>query len=148
MTWALLITLILGTLVKLVTAPPNIVIVWVTERYAMHQKLKLEEATITYNNEKLTDQEKAAFLESYNEASFLVRNHIFKGNEDFFLNPETDVIPYVINVKKGKHDIVYYVYHAEEKVEVVKQQGKKVLAYSLNSKALEERTLPRQVQAI
>ncbi|AMA62171.1 MAG: YfmQ family protein [Kurthia gibsonii] len=144
MSWALLITLVLGTVVKLLTAPPNIVVVWLTERYAMHQKLKSEEVTITFDQKELTGQEKEDFIQSFNEAAFLVRNPIFKGFEDEVLNPDTDIVPYVIDVnKKGKHSTLS-VYYAEDRVNVVKQRNKKVISYSLNSEELSNTTLKGQ----
>ncbi len=144
MSWALLITLVLGTVVKLLTAPPNIVVVWLTERYAMHQKLKSEEVTITFDQKELTGQEKEDFIKSFNEAAFLVRNPIFKGFEDEVLNPDTDIVPYVIDVnKKGKHSRLS-VYYAEDRVNVVKQRNKKVISYSLNSEELSNTTLKGQ----
>ena len=144
MSWALLITLVLGTVVKLLTAPPNIVVVWLTERYAMHQKLKSEEVTITFDQKELTGQEKEDFIQSFNEAAFLVRNQIFKGFEDEVLNPDTDIVPYVIDVnKKGKHSTLS-AYYAEDRVNVVKQRNKKVISYSLNSEELSNTTLKGQ----
>lgn len=141
MTWTLIIFLIASSVVKLVTAPPNIVIVWLTRKYAMHQKLVADEVTVTFDSKELQGEEKKEFTTFYNEGNFLERHSIFPGNEEAFLNPDTDVIPYVIHAKEGKKEVTMYVFKTENHFDVVKVKNKKVIAYSLLSKDLDKFSL-------
>lgn len=138
MTWTLVVFLIASSIVKLVTAPPNIVIVWLTRKYAMHQKLVTEEVKVTFDGKELQGEEKKDFTTFYNEGNFLERHSIFPGNEDAFLNPDTDVIPYVIQAKEGKKEVTMYVYKTEDHFDIVKVKNKKVISYSLLSKDLDK----------
>lgn len=144
MSWTVIIIIILAGFAKLVTAPPNIVVVWLTGKFAMHQKFNVDDVTVTFNDESLEGQAKNVFIESFNEASFLVRNNIYKGNEKYYFNPELDVTPYIIHAKKGKKDMKLIVYYDDDKVEVIKQVDKNILSYSLNSESLRKITNPAQ----
>lgn len=144
MTWTLIIFLVVSSLVKLITAPPNVVVVWLTKKYAMHQKLNCNEITVTYNGKELQGEEKETFTNHFNEGSFLEKHYIFPGNEEAFLKPETDVIPFVIHAKQGKKEVTMYVYKEEKHFDIVKQNNKKVISYSLFSPELEKFTTSPQ----
>jgi hypothetical protein len=81
-------------------------------------------------------------LNYFNEAKYLKKNHIFPGNEKLFLHPENSGTPIIIDVKKGKNDVRLYVYIYNDHVDVVKQYKNKVVAYSLLSENLQERSIP------
>ncbi|MBQ0138872.1 MAG: hypothetical protein KBT36_06225 [Kurthia sp.] len=138
MTTTLIILLVVTSIAKLITAPPNIVVVWLTKRYAMHQKLVAQEASITFNGTELSPEKKEAFATYFSEANFLEKYYIFPGNEENFLHPETDNTPFVIKTKQGKKDITMYVYKEENHIDVVKQAKKKVISYSLLAPKLNE----------
>lgn len=138
MTWTLIIILIVTSLAKLVTAPPNIVVVWLTKKYAMHQKIVANEVTITYDGKELKGSEKDEFANYFSEGSFLEKHYIFPGNEGAFLEPDTDVIPFVIQAKQGKKNIKMQVYKTEKSFDIVKQSNKKVISYSLFSPDLDK----------
>lgn len=138
MTWTLIIFLIVTSFAKLITAPPNIVVVWLTKKYAMHQKLVADEVVVTYGGRELKGTEKEEFTNGFSEGSFLEKHYIFPGNEEAFLHPETDVKPYVIQTKQGKKDVTLYVYKNDKNYDVVKQSKKKVISYSLFSPELDK----------
>lgn len=145
MTWGIIILLVVTSFAKLLTAPPNIVVMWLTKKYAMHQKLVVNDVTITHDGKELTGKEKEEFSEGFSEGSFLEKHYIFPGNEESFLHPETDVKPYIIEMKQGKKDITLYVYKNEKNYDVVKQSKKKVISYSLFSPELDKFVSPEQV---
>ncbi|GEK33002.1 YfmQ family protein [Kurthia sibirica] len=145
MSWTVLLVIVIAGVAKLVTAPPNIVVVWLTSKFAMHQKFNADEVVVTFDGKTLEGTEKSNFIDSFNEASFLVRNSIFKGNEAYYIDPQLEVTPYIIHSKKGKKDMKLTVYYDHSKVEVIKQIDKSVLSYSLNSESLKAITNPTRI---
>lgn len=135
MTWVW-IGSILFFILKLLMSPPSALVAWVLTKFALHPKLDSKDVTVTFNGKHLKEEEKNRFTDYFNEANFLKKHYIFPGNEKLFLNPETNVTPFVINVKKGKKDVNFFVYSADNQVDVVKQDKKKVISYSINSENL------------
>lgn len=138
MSWWMVLLIIVGILLKMATTPPSAVVGWVVSKFALHPKLDPNEITVTYNGTNLSDEEKHRFAEYFNDALFLERNHIFPGSEHLFLNPETDITPFVIKVKRKNKETKLFVYCNDEQVDVVKQSKKKVAAYSLSSEKIRE----------
>ena len=132
MTWFWIFTVIFF-FIKLITSPPNIVAGWFIKKFELHQKLDPQNITVTFNGKNLEEEEKIRFTDYFNEATFLKKHYIFPGHEKLFLEPETNVPPFVVNVKKGKKDIHFFVYKSEDHVDVVKQYKEKVVSYSINS---------------
>ena len=135
MTW-LWVSAILFFILKLLMSPPSALVAWILSKFALHPKLDSKDVTVTFNGKHLEEQEKIRFTGYFNEANFLKKHYIFPGNEKLFLHPETNVTPVVINVKKGKKDINFFVYSSDNNVDVVKQYKEKVVSYSLNSNDL------------
>ncbi|USK57447.1 YfmQ family protein [Cytobacillus solani] len=81
-----------------------------------------------------------SFTDYFNKASFLERNDIFPGDEKLFLRPETNIIPFIINVKNSKRDMNFFVYCEDDQIFVVKQWKKKVASYNLRSDNLQNST--------
>ncbi len=127
---------ILFLFLKLLMSPPSALVGWFLSKFALHPKLNSKDVTITFNGEHLEEEEKSRFTDHFNEANFLEKHYIFPGNEKLFLHPETNVTPFVMNVKRGKEDVNYFVYKSDNHVDVVKQHKKKVVSYSLNSDSL------------
>lgn len=138
MTWTALAVLVGGILLKLLTSPPSAVVGWVVSKFALHPKLDSKYVTITFNGKHLEGEEKIKFIDYFNEALFLEMNHIFPGNETLFIHPETNVIPFVINVKHRKKEVNFFVYTYDDHVDVVKRQKKKIASYSLRSEYLQK----------
>ncbi|WP_219811221.1 YfmQ family protein, partial [Bacillus thuringiensis] len=67
-------------------------------------------------------------IHDFNEGLFLDR---------YYAPPHNEGTPLIINAKRGKKDFIFYIYSHEEHVDVVKQYKKKVVAYSLRSKNLQ-----------
>lgn len=140
MTWTVVIIVIFAML-KMLTSPPSAVVGWFVNNFALHPKLESKDITVTFNGKYLKKDEKSRFIKYFNEALFLKRYNIFQGNEELFLNPETNVIPFVINVNSGKKEMKFYVYSYDDHVDVVKQWKKKVASYSLSSEYLQKITV-------
>ncbi|KAA9011188.1 YfmQ family protein [Niallia endozanthoxylica] len=140
MSWTVIIVVIFA-LLKMLTSPPSALVGWFVSNFALHPKLNSKDITITFNGKRLEEEEKNRFTEFFNEALFLKRYNIFQGNEDLFLNPETSVIPFVINVKSRKKEMTFYVYSYDDHVDVVKQWKKKVASYRLSSEYLQKFTI-------
>ena len=132
MTWIWVVSVVFFIL-KLLMSPPSALVAWVLKKFELHPQLDSKDITVTFNGKHLEEEEKIRFTDCFNEANFLKKHYIFPGNEKLFLYPETNVTPFVINVKRGKKDINFFVYSAENHVDVVKQYKEKVVSYSLNS---------------
>jgi len=144
MSWTVIIVVIFA-LLKMLTSPPSALVGWLVSNFALHPKLNSKDITITFNGKQLEEEEKNRFTELFNEALFLKRYNIFQGNEDLFLNPETSVIPFVINVKSRKKEMTFYVYRYDDHVDVVKQWKKKVASYRLSSECLQKFTISNRL---
>lgn len=141
MTWAV-ISIVIGIIIKILTNLPSAGVGWLLSKFALHPKLNAKDVTVTFNGKHLEEEEKIRFIDYFNEAVFLKEYFIVKGNEKVFLHPETNVTPFVINVKKSKKDINIFVYSYDDHVDVVKQYKKKVDSYSLSSDDLQKFTIP------
>jgi hypothetical protein len=137
MTWTVVISLLLGILLKFLMCPPSAVGNWFISKFALHQKLHTRNVTVTFNGKALDGEGKIRLTESFNEAIFLQKHPIFPGNEHLFLKPETNITPIVITGKRGKHDVNIHVYRYDDHVHVVRQYKKKVVSYSLRSDYLQ-----------
>ncbi|PLT32794.1 YfmQ family protein [Bacillus sp. V5-8f] len=138
MTWTVAILIVVGCILKFLMNPPSAVVAWILSKFALHPKLNSKDVTITFNGKQLEEEQKVRFTDYFNEATFLQKYYIFPGNEKLFLHPETNVIPFVINVKRSNNDVNIFVYSYDDHVDVVKQSKKKVVSYSLRSDALQK----------
>lgn len=141
MTWTALLIIMAGILLKMLTSPPSALVGWVLSKFALHPKLDPNEVIITFNEKTLEEKEKIKYIDFFNDAIFLERIHIFPGSEEKFLHPDINIIPYVINVKRGKKEVKFLVYCEEDNILVVKQWKKKVASYSLRSESLQNFTI-------
>ncbi|MCM3588386.1 YfmQ family protein [Mesobacillus maritimus] len=141
MTWTVVLTLAIGVVLKLIMSPPSAVVAWGISKFALHPKLNSNDVVITFNGEHLVEDDKTKFIDIFNEATFLKKYEIFPGNEELFLHPKTDVIPFVIHTKSSKNIVTFYVYRYEDHVDVVKQDKKKVVSYRLRADQLLSFTL-------
>ncbi|MBO0998066.1 hypothetical protein IOC57_09940 [Bacillus sp. SD075] len=143
MTWPVLILTIILSLLKLfVTCLPTDAVNWILSKFKMHSEIGEANAIVTFDGKPLEDEDKIQVINDFNEGKFLKRNHIFPGNEKLFLHPENSGIPIIIDTKRGKNDVRIFVYIYNDHVDVVKQYKKKVVAYSLLSESLQERSMP------
>jgi hypothetical protein len=141
MTWTIALTVFLGIVLKMVMSPPSAVVEWIFSKLALHPKLNSKNVTVTYIEKHLEEEEKIRLIDNFNQATFLKQYDIFPGKENLFLHPETNVTPFVINVKRGKNDSRIFVYCLADHVYVVKQYKNKVVAYDLRSEILQKFTL-------
>lgn len=141
MTWITVLIIVISIILKFLMSPPSALVGWVVSKFALHPKLDPKDVTVTFNGKQLEEKEKNRFTDYFNGALFLERNHIFPGHEELFLNPETDVIPFVIKVRSKKKEINFFVYSDDDQVDVVKQWKKKVANYTLSSESLQNFTI-------
>ncbi|MFJ7737667.1 YfmQ family protein [Lysinibacillus sp. NPDC097287] len=132
MTWIWVVSIAFFML-KLLMSPPSALVAWGLKKFALHPILDSKDITITFNGKHIEGEEKIRLTDYFNEANVLKKHYIFPGHEQLFLNPDTDVKPFVFNVKRGKKDVNFFVYSYDQHVDVVKQHKKKVVSYSLNS---------------
>lgn len=147
MTWWAVLLILIGVILKFAMSPPSALVGWVVSKFALHPKLDSKDVTITFNGKKLEDEEKNIFTNYFNESLFLERNHIFPGNEDAFLNPDTDITPFVINVKRKNKEMNFFLYCSNDQIDVVKQWKKKVASYSLSSESLQKFAISSGISA-
>ncbi len=142
MTGPVLILTIIMTIFKLVvTCLPTDVVNWLLNKFKMHPTLSDENTVITMDGKRLEGEEKNQVIQDVNHAMILKKNHIFPGNDSLFLHPESGVKPLVIDTKKGKKDIRLLVFVYGDHVDVVKQDKKKLVAYSMRSESLQDRSM-------
>ena len=103
----------------------------------MHPNLNAKDVKITYKGKHIESEEKIKFTDYFNDATFLKKYYIFPGNEKLFLNPETDVTPIIVDMKRGKKDVTLFVFCYADHVDVVKQFKNKVVSYKLRSDYLQ-----------
>ena len=142
MIWTI-IAIIIGVILIFITSPTSALVGWFLSKFALQPKLDPKDITITFNGTELKEEEKIRFSELFNEAQFIERNHIFPGTEASFLRPETDVIPFVVNVKSRNKEMNLFLYRYEDHVDVVKQQKKKVASFRLRSEQLQNFTISK-----
>ncbi|MEG0384119.1 MAG: YfmQ family protein [Solibacillus sp.] len=135
MIWIIVSTVLFIMFTFLFNAPSSLVS-WTLKKLSLNSNLDSKDVTVTFNGKQLDEQAKNEFLEYFNEAYILRRHFILKGKEQLFLNPETTVTPFVMNVKTNKKDINFFIYRSDDTIEVVKQYNKKVESYSLSSNDL------------
>ncbi|MGW6192686.1 YfmQ family protein [Bacillus cereus] len=127
-TWFIVMLVVFGAFKIIVSSLPNSVIESIISRYETHPQLEEENVTITFNGNDLKDEDKKQIIHDFNEGLFLDR---------YYAPPQNEGTPLIINAKRGKKDFTFYIYSHEEHVDVVKQHKKKVVAYSLRSKDLQ-----------
>lgn len=88
--------------------------------------------TVTVDRKRLEGKDEIQIINQFNEAIFL---------EKYYFPPQHDGIPLVIETKRGKHDVKFSIYSFDDHVDVIKQYKKKVIAYSLRSKPLQNRPM-------
>ncbi|MFJ7512442.1 YfmQ family protein [Peribacillus simplex] len=138
----LILTIILSLLKLLVTCLPTDAVNWILSKFKMHSEISDANAIVTFDGKRLEGEDKIQVINYFNEAKFLKKNHIFPGNEQLFLHPENSGTPIIIDTKRGKNDVRSFVYIYNDHVDVVKQYKNKVIAYSLLSESLQERSMP------
>ncbi|MGG0287637.1 YfmQ family protein [Peribacillus butanolivorans] len=138
----LILTILLALLKILVTCLPTDAVNWIISKFKLHSELNDANAIVTIDGKRLEGEDKIQVINYFNKAIFLKKNHIFPGNEQLFLHPENGGTPLVIDTKRGKMDVRLFVYIYNDHVDVVKQYKKKLIAYSLLSDSLQERSMP------
>lgn len=112
----------------LVASMPNSVVEKIISNFELHPKLDDTGATVTIDGNALTDRDKTEIIHQFNEALFL---------EKCYFPPQHEETPLVINSKKGKHDVTFFLYNDEDHIDVIKQYKKKEVGYRLRSKTLQ-----------
>lgn len=145
MTWAVLIPIILVSLLKIViTCLPTGTVNWLLSKFETHSKLKEEDVTVTFGDKILESEEKIKFINQFNEGIFIKKHYIHPGNEQNFLSPSKAGTPVIMDVKRGETNLRIIVYSYSDRIDVVKQYRKKVVAYSLISEELQHSRLAVQ----
>ncbi|MBM6644576.1 YfmQ family protein [Bacillus sp. RIT 809] len=127
-TWFIVLLVVFGAFKIIVSSLPNSVIESIISRYETHPQLDEENVTVTINGNSLEGDKKSQIITDFNEGLFLDR---------YYAPPQNEGTPLIINAKRGKKDFTFYIYSHEEHVDVIKQHKKKIVAYSLRSKNLQ-----------
>ncbi|PGZ09713.1 hypothetical protein COE30_07320 [Bacillus cereus] len=127
-TWFIVMLVVFGAFKIIVSSLPNSVIESIIRRYETHPQLEEDNVTVTINGNSLEGEKKSQIIHDFNEGLYLDR---------YYAPPLNEGTPLIINAKRGKKDFTFYIYSHEEHVDVVKQHKKKVVAYSLRSKNLQ-----------
>jgi len=144
MTWAVVSIIIISTIKILMTCLPTGPVEWLIRKFEIHSKLNETDVTITIDGKNLVGEDKLQVIHYFNEATYLKQHYIYPGTEELFLHPENSNTPLVIDTKSGKKDVRLFVFSYNDRIDVVKQYKKKVIAYSLASEPLQKSTLEVQ----
>lgn len=147
MSWTVVLWVVVGIIIKMVMSPPSVIVGWIVDKIALHPKLVLNEITVTYDEKHLEEEEKTRFTNYFNEARLLKQYDVFPGNEKLFLHPETNVTPFMINIKSGRKVVNIFVFCYADHVDVVKQFKKKVVSYRLRSDDLQKLTISTKTKS-
>jgi hypothetical protein len=109
-------------------------------KFEIHPKLSATNVNVTINGKRLDSKDKEKVISDLNESFFLKKHNILRGTEELFLHPKNCENPFVIDTNVGKKEIRIFVYCYNDRVEVVKQYKKKLVAYSLRSEKLQKRS--------
>ncbi|MDZ5606400.1 YfmQ family protein [Bacillus pseudomycoides] len=131
-TWFIVMLFLFGGLKILVSSLPTSVVESFISRFELHPQLNGEAVTVTIDGNRLEGEDKLQIIDYFNEAIFL---------EKYYFPPQHDGIPLVIETKRGKYDVRFSIYSFDDHVDVIKQYKKKVIAYSLRSKTLQNRSM-------
>ncbi|MFD0050087.1 YfmQ family protein [Actinomycetes bacterium NPDC127524] len=138
---ALVLTILFGLLKILISCLPSDAVKWLTGKFEIHSKLNDANTVVTFDGQRLKDEDTAQVIDFFNKGTFLEKYYIFPGNEQMFLHPENGGTPIIIDTKKGKKNVRLFLYSNSNHVDVVKQYKKKVVAYSLRSDSLQIRSM-------
>ncbi len=140
MTWYVM-AIILAGILKFATNPPSAFVAWILSKFELQPKLSANDVQVTYNGKLLAEREKLEFIDGFNNAAFLDKYFMITGTEKAYLNPETEIIPFVIHTKSGKNDMKFTIYCYKEHIDVVKLYKKKVIPYRVSSSNLQAFTI-------
>lgn len=141
MVWIVTSLVVFSLLKLLVTSLPSGVVERLFSRYAVHAKVTSDQTTIMFEDHPLDDQQASEIIQHFNDAIFIERYYIYPGDEERFLRPQEGPAPLTMQTKLGKHDVILYLYHYDDHVDVVRQfthkPTKKLTAYRLRSEPLQ-----------
>lgn len=139
MTWGVILSIVLLSLIKLLmTCLPTGTVEWILSHFETHSKLNDKNVTLTIDRKPIEGKNKAQFIHFFNQAIFIEKYYIWPGTEQKYLNPENGRNPIIVETKRGKKNIQLFVFIYNDRVDVVKQYKKKLVAYSLNSDVLQD----------
>jgi hypothetical protein len=138
MTWTIISIILLSLAKILITCLPTGPVEWLLRKFETHSKLSEDQITLTIEGKPLEGGNKTKIINDFNEALFLKKHYIFPGTEELFLNPDNSEPPLVIDAKRGKKEVKLFLYRYNDRIDVVKQDKRKVIAYSLLSDSLQK----------
>jgi len=140
MTWIVILSIVLVSALKLaITCLPTPVVEWILNKFKVHSTLQTENISLVIDGKSIEGEEKETFIRMFNEATFIKQHYIYPGNEHYFLQPESGQTPIVVTTTIGKKEVTIFVFCYRDRVDVVKQMKKKVIAYSIFSDEIQKR---------
>ncbi|MCM3091018.1 MULTISPECIES: YfmQ family protein [unclassified Cytobacillus] len=140
MTWAIVVPIILASILKIVlTCMPTGTVNWLIRKFETHSRLDVKEVIVTVEDGRLEGEEKLQIINQLNEGIFIKKHYIHPGSEQLFLRPEISGTPIVIEFLERGDKLFVFSYH--DRIDVVKQRGQKVIAYSMFSDSLQNSSL-------
>ncbi|KOS28740.1 hypothetical protein ADK17_10090 [Bacillus anthracis] len=127
-TWFIVMLFVFGAFKLLVSSLPTSVVESIISRFELHPQLDEANASVSIDGNNVEGEMKFQVIHDFNEGLFLDR---------YYFPPHGEGTPFVIDAKRGNKDFSFSLYSYEEHVDVVKQYKKKVVAYRLRSKSLQ-----------
>ena len=140
MTWVVILSIVVVSALKiLITCLPTPVVKWLVSKFEVHTSIDLD-AKVTVGGKEIVGKVKEELIDNFNKGTFLKKYYIHPGSEQYLLHPEGGGTPIVIHTKMGKNDVELKLYKYNDRVDVVKQYQKKIIAYSIHSDELQNGT--------
>jgi hypothetical protein len=133
--WVLfVVTFIVHAVIAFLMSPPEAVANWLVAKFELHPKLRSENAAVSVNGLTLDGEAKQEFIDDFNKAAFLHRYYDRIPNLDG--SPAA-----VVTTRQGKQDVSFDLYPFEDHIDIIKRWNKKVVAYRVLSRGLQNRLL-------
>lgn len=141
MTWVVILSIIVVSALKiLITCLPTPVVKWLVNKFEVHKSINTD-AKVTLGDKEIVGEVKERLIASFNKGTFLKKYYIHPGSEQYFLHPKGGGTPIKITTQIGKKEVVLLLYKYSDRIDVVKQYPKKIIAYSIHSNELQSGTL-------
>ncbi|MED4284848.1 YfmQ family protein [Priestia megaterium] len=141
MTWVVILSIVVVSALKiLITCLPTPVVKWLFSKFEVHTSIDLN-AKVTVGGKEIIGEVKEGLIVNFNKGTFLKKYYIHPGSEQYFLHPGGEGTPIKIDTQIGKKQVVLLLYKYSDRIDVVKQYPKKMIAYSIHSDELQNGAL-------
>ncbi|QJX79996.1 YfmQ family protein [Priestia megaterium] len=141
MTWVVILSIVVVSALKiLITCLPTPVVKWLVGKFEIHKSINMD-AKVTIGDKEIKGAPKEELIANFNKGTFLKKYYIHPGSEHYFLYPEGEKTPIKISIQTGGKKVMMWLHQYSDRIDVVKQYPKKIIAYSIHSNELQSGAL-------